>query len=90
MAKWTNGGGDEEWYYFMGAGAGMSASMLPDACSALPSGLAMVQFKPDGTPECYPAADLSGTSLVELDAFLHFFLTFSQAQPSHPTRVYVM
>jgi hypothetical protein len=65
VAKWTNGGGEQEWYYFMGAGAGMDASMLPAACSALPTtGLAMVQYKPDGTPECYPAADLSGSTMA--------------------------
>ena len=62
VAKWTNGGGENEWYYFMGAGAGMDASVLPAACSAMPSGLAMVQYKPDGTPECYPAADIAGTT----------------------------
>jgi hypothetical protein len=58
--KWVNGNDENEWYFFMGAGAGMDAGMLPAACIALPSGLAMVQYKPDGYPECYPAANLSG------------------------------
>ena len=62
VAKWVNGGGENEWFYFMGAGAGMDASVLPAACSAMPSGLAMVQYKPDGTPECYPVADIAGTT----------------------------
>lgn len=59
VAKWTNGGGDEEWYFFMGAGAGISGSQLPSDCSTLPDGLAMVQYYPnkDG---CFPAADLNG------------------------------
>ena len=64
VAKWVNGGGENEWYYFMGAGVGMDAGKLPAACGALPAGLAMVQYRPDGTPECYPAADLAGTSLA--------------------------
>ena len=48
----------------MGAGAGMDAGMLPAACSSLPAGLAMVQYLPDGVPECYPAADLVGTTVA--------------------------
>ena len=39
----------------------MSAGMLPAACSALPAGLAMVQYYPEKT-ECYPAADVAGTT----------------------------
>ena len=62
VAKWIAPGAKNEWYYFMGAGTGMDASMLPAACGALPAGLAMVQYKPDGTPECYPVADLTGTT----------------------------
>ena len=64
VAKWTNGGDENEWYYFMGAGTGMDASMLPAACGALPAGLAMVQYYPDGTPECYPAADVAGATMA--------------------------
>ena len=60
IAKWTNPGGEEEDYFFMAAGSGMSGSMLPTSCNALPSGLAMVQYYP-GSGGCYPAADLAGT-----------------------------
>ena len=63
VAKWVNGAGENEWYYFMGAGAGMDASVLPAACSALPQGLAMVQYYPD-KQGCYPAADLAGTTIA--------------------------
>ena len=59
----TNSSPDSRLRVFPGAGAGMSAGMLPAACSALPSGLAMVQYFPDKT-ECYPAADLEGTTLA--------------------------
>ena len=59
VAKWMNTAGENQWYFFMGAGLGMSASMLPAPCSSLPSGLAMVQYNPD-SHTCYPAADLPG------------------------------
>jgi len=68
VAKWVNGGGENEWYFFMGAGAGMSGSQLPSACSSLPSGLAMVQYYPD-KQECYPAADVSGTKATYKQSF---------------------
>ena len=61
VAKWVNGAGENEWYFFMGAGAGMDAGMLPAACTTVPSDLAMVQYYPDKN-ECYPAADLAGTT----------------------------
>ena len=64
VAKWVTPGGENEWFYFMGAGTGMDAGMLPAACSSLPAGLAMVQYIPDGTPECYPVADLTGTTVA--------------------------
>jgi len=60
IAKWTNPGGQEEDYFFMAAGSGLSGSMLPTSCNAMPSGLAMVQYYP-GSGGCYPAADLAGT-----------------------------
>lgn len=63
VAKWVNGGGENEWYFFMGAGSGMDSSMLPAPCSSLPSGLAMVQYYPD-KQSCYPAADLAGTTIA--------------------------
>ena len=44
MAKWVNGAGENEWYFFMGAGSGMDKSMLPLSCSGIGSGLAMVQY----------------------------------------------
>jgi len=62
VAKWTNpGSGDEEDYFFMGAGAGIAVSDLPASCSkiTITTPLAMVQYYPNGG--CYPAADLQGT-----------------------------
>eukprot|EP00040_Diaphanoeca_grandis_P016498 m.85147 g.85147 ORF g.85147 m.85147 type:complete len:273 (+) comp25836_c0_seq1:175-993(+) len=63
VAQWQNQEGKLEEYFFMGAGSGMSASQLPEECdSKFPdtTGLAMVQYYPDGG--CYPAADLLGTT----------------------------
>lgn len=62
VASWTNSGGQEEDYFFMGAGDGIDANQLPSECSSSfqDTGLAMVQYYPGGSG-CYPAADLSGT-----------------------------
>eukprot|EP00040_Diaphanoeca_grandis_P020762 m.110400 g.110400 ORF g.110400 m.110400 type:complete len:258 (+) comp28035_c0_seq1:35-808(+) len=61
VAKWTNPSGDEEDYFFMGAGAGIEVTDLPASCSGITTNtpLAMVQYYPSGG--CYPAADLQGT-----------------------------
>ncbi len=61
VAKWVNGGGENEWYFFQGAGLGFGPGVLPQPCSLLPSGLSLVQYYPD-KQECYPAADLSGST----------------------------
>lgn len=63
VAKYVNGGGENEWIFFMGAGSGMNPAMLPAPCSALPTGLAMVAYYPV-KQSCYPAADLAGTTIA--------------------------
>lgn len=63
VAKWQNSNNENEWYFFMGAGTGIPIASLPAACSGLPAGLAMAQYKPD-TSECYPAANVDQTTIT--------------------------
>jgi len=61
-AEWTNTGGEQEKYFIMGAGGGISASQLPQDCSDnfQDNGLALVQYYPNNGG-CYPAADLQNS-----------------------------
>lgn len=62
VAKWVNDVGENEWIFYMGAGSGMSADMLPAPCAGVDSNPfgppAMVRYWPD-KKECSAVAYLT-------------------------------